>query len=327
MALRIGILGAGVSGLTAARLLAEHGHSVVVLDKGRGVGGRASTRRSDFGSFDHGAPEFRVRDPAFRAFLETHLPPDRWACWEGRFARLHGGRLEVETDGTPRYVGVPGMNAIGRSLAEGLEIRTEAEVDAILGSPGCWHLRTAGALSFGPFDRLLITAPPPQAARLLERLSPIADPLRRVEMLPCFSLMLAPTSGMGFPADGIRCEDPVLGWAANEHSKPGRPPGVALVIHSSPDWAAAHRENDRNEVARALRRAAEERFGLDLEAGERFSLHRWLYAAPANPVGEPFLSDDPAGLAACGDWCLGGGVEGAFLSGAAVAVAWSGAAS
>jgi ribulose 1,5-bisphosphate synthetase/thiazole synthase len=38
------VVGAGIAGLTAARALASAGSEVLVLDKGRGPGGRASTR-------------------------------------------------------------------------------------------------------------------------------------------------------------------------------------------------------------------------------------------------------------------------------------------
>ncbi|MFW5681305.1 MAG: FAD-dependent oxidoreductase, partial [Pseudomonadota bacterium] len=46
--------------------------------------------------------------------------------------------------------------------------------------------------------------------------------------------------------------------------------------------------------------------------------HRWRYALAAEPVGEPCLYDR-SGLVACGDWCLGGRIEAAFLSGLAAA--------
>jgi predicted NAD/FAD-dependent oxidoreductase len=44
--MRIGIVGAGMAGLSCAEGLANHGHDVVLLDKGRGPGGRMSTRRT-----------------------------------------------------------------------------------------------------------------------------------------------------------------------------------------------------------------------------------------------------------------------------------------
>ena len=43
--MRIIVVGAGLSGLMAARECASHGHEVIVFDKGRGVGGRLATRR------------------------------------------------------------------------------------------------------------------------------------------------------------------------------------------------------------------------------------------------------------------------------------------
>ena len=45
----IAIVGAGISGLMAATYLAEKGKAPVLFDKGRGPGGRMSTRR--FGEF------------------------------------------------------------------------------------------------------------------------------------------------------------------------------------------------------------------------------------------------------------------------------------
>ncbi|MEM7652453.1 MAG: FAD-dependent oxidoreductase, partial [Pseudomonadota bacterium] len=59
------IIGAGISGLAAADRLRLSGHSVTLFDKSRGVGGRMATRRSDHGSFDHGAQYFTVRDGRF----------------------------------------------------------------------------------------------------------------------------------------------------------------------------------------------------------------------------------------------------------------------
>ena len=43
---RVAIIGAGISGLACARQLVKAGVSVVVFDKGRGIGGRVATRRA-----------------------------------------------------------------------------------------------------------------------------------------------------------------------------------------------------------------------------------------------------------------------------------------
>jgi predicted NAD/FAD-dependent oxidoreductase len=41
----VAVIGAGISGLFAARTLQDHGMKATVFEKGRGVGGRMSTRR------------------------------------------------------------------------------------------------------------------------------------------------------------------------------------------------------------------------------------------------------------------------------------------
>ena len=66
---KIAIIGAGLSGATAARGLADAGHCVRLFDKGRGPGGRMSTRRIDTAlgqvRLDHGAQFFTARGESF----------------------------------------------------------------------------------------------------------------------------------------------------------------------------------------------------------------------------------------------------------------------
>ncbi len=70
--MRVVVVGAGLSGLVAARRLADD-HEVVVLDKGRSVGGRLATRRIGDAVLDHGAQFFTVRGEALRAHTDDWL--------------------------------------------------------------------------------------------------------------------------------------------------------------------------------------------------------------------------------------------------------------
>src|SRR4051812_5903801 len=67
------IVGAGLAGLMAGHVLADAGKRVVLLDKGRSVGGRMATRRIGGGLADHGAQFFTVRDPEFGKFVERWI--------------------------------------------------------------------------------------------------------------------------------------------------------------------------------------------------------------------------------------------------------------
>ena len=67
------VIGAGITGVSCAAALRAAGRDVLVIDKGRGIGGRMATRRVrlDQGeiSIDHGAQYLRGDTPRFRAAL------------------------------------------------------------------------------------------------------------------------------------------------------------------------------------------------------------------------------------------------------------------
>ncbi|MSO88252.1 MAG: hypothetical protein EXQ71_12170 [Acidimicrobiia bacterium] len=134
---RVLVVGAGVAGLTAARNLSDS-YDVVVLDKGRGVGGRLATRRIGDATFDHGAQ-----------FITTHTPEfaEVVAGWEraGVARPWFQGRIGpggiVDPDGHTRFRGVATMNAIAKHLAEGLDVRVSSRVVALDPSDAGWRIR------------------------------------------------------------------------------------------------------------------------------------------------------------------------------------------
>ena len=67
------VVGAGLSGLLAARRIADAGVRVIVLEAGRTAGGRLATRDLAGGRLDHGAQFFTARSPEFTAATEGWL--------------------------------------------------------------------------------------------------------------------------------------------------------------------------------------------------------------------------------------------------------------
>ena len=64
------VVGAGMAGVTAAAELQRAGRRVLVLDKGRAVGGRLASRRVGAATFDHGAQFITARTSRFAAVIE-----------------------------------------------------------------------------------------------------------------------------------------------------------------------------------------------------------------------------------------------------------------
>ena len=64
------VLGSGIAGLAAARLAQNDGKSVLVIDKGRRLGGRVSTRRQDGFVFNHGAQFVTAKGTEFANLLD-----------------------------------------------------------------------------------------------------------------------------------------------------------------------------------------------------------------------------------------------------------------
>jgi|GEM_PF-5425727 predicted NAD/FAD-dependent oxidoreductase len=59
--------------------------------------------------------------------------------------------------------------------------------------------------------------------------------------------------------------------------------------------------------------------GLPPKSAQFSAAHRWRFALPPDPLAESCLFESEMKVGACGDWCAGPRVEGAFLSGMSAA--------
>ena len=296
----IAVLGAGIAGAVVARRLADARWTVRVFDKGRGVGGRMATRQIDGMPFDHGAQFMRAHGPAFAAQLDDWARRGVVAPWSG----------------AGRWVGVPGMTAPVRDLLTDLAVASDATVTRILRRGDDWHVELASGAVHGPFAAVAITFPAPQVAALLQASGFALPEVARATYAPCWSLMLA----LDEPQAEILIEpreDPI-GLIALDSSKPGRPEGVRLTVHATPNWSRLHLEEPRESIAAALIRAAGDRIGTALRPTTAVA-HRWRYAQVETALEVPSLYDRTLRIGAAGDWCLGARVEAAYDSGAALA--------
>lgn len=321
----IAVIGAGIGGLSCAAQLEALGVRVSVFDKSRGSGGRMSTRRGDDWQADHGAQYFTARDPLFQLQLARWQQAGVADVWQPGIAVLGDGTPHrSDSNTTLRYVGVPRMSSPARWLADALTVTSSARVDALINHDHRWRLRfdeaTAGreVLEKTVFDAVVLAIPAAQAAQLSRpHAAGITALCDTSTMRPCWAAIAGFRSSVSLPFDAAFVNTGPLRWIARDSSKPGRPGSETWVLHATTTWSETHLEDSEADVMQAMTAAFTALGGAEPDT---LTLHRWRYAEPVQTnANKLYIWDSVAKLGLCGDWLNGGRVEGAWLSGQALA--------
>jgi predicted NAD/FAD-dependent oxidoreductase len=311
----IAIIGAGLSALTLARKLGTE-HQVTLYEKSAKPGGRMTSREVNQTSFDHGAQFFIVRSKSFAEFLTPMIEAGVVADWQARFVELDDETILSERQWNsdfPHYVGYPNMAAVGRYLADGLNIHYDTHIDNIQRVGSQWQLSSqAGAIEHS-YDWVITAIPVKQAAELLAGKASFAERLANIDMLPCYALMVALSSPPAMPFDAALIKNTNLSWMTASHSKPGRE-GFGIQAHASNAWAAENLDMPLEQVTEALLATVVRLSGIDADTITSTDIKRWHYANIKKYNGEAYFIDETMQLGACGDWCIAGRVEAAFSS-------------
>jgi renalase len=309
------VVGAGLSGLVAARTLQDAGVAVAVLEKEEKVGGRMRTDLVDDGVFDHGAQFFTVRSARFEEMVEGWISAGVAEEWARGFADASG---EYQEDGHPRYKGTRGMTGIAEHLAQNLDVLTGVEVNELSRGERGWKVFAGGVVRVA--DCLALT--PPSALALVDNSGvPLPEAARQVleniDYAPCIAVM-ALLDGPGEVPDpgGVQVGDDPLFWIADNRKK-GISGVPAITIHAGPEFSREHAHSDDATIARLLLEEAKDYVRTGVQAT---AVYRWEYSQPINPHDEPFVYvEGPPSLVFCGDAYAGPKVEGAVTSGLAAA--------
>jgi predicted NAD/FAD-dependent oxidoreductase len=304
------VVGAGLSGLVAARLRARAGDDVVVIDKGSVVGGRLSTTTVAGALCDVGAQFFTVRSEAFAAMV------DGWARAGVVYEWCRG--FGDPPDGYPRYAAREGMAAIADHLAQGLDVRLDTMCFSVRRATGGWNVGVDDD-TFLAADALILTCPVPQSASLLMTADvAVPEPLRRTDYFRTIAVLAALDGPSGVPqTGGLQLEEGLFSFVADNAQK-GISDRPALTLHVGHDASVAHWDDDRDELTDMLLAAAGGWIGGAVVKEAR--LRRWRFAGPIAVWPEAcWTAEGGAPLALAGDAFAGPKVEGAALSGAAAA--------
>lgn len=301
---KIAIIGAGIAGATAARMLTDAGHEVALIEKSGGTGGRLSTRRTAFGDFDHGAQYISAKGAAFRAVIQDLSAQNAAALWapEGN-----------DRDGD-WYVGLPGMSSIVNPLLNGVKVKKRTRiVDIKQGSEGVICTSDEGETT--SFDKVIVAIPSPQASALLKPVDAVFAALDDVVYMPCWTSLFSFEKPVDTLPNLFRGDDTsAVSWLARNNTKPKRSGVESICAQAGALWSRDNLEMGKNDALQRMQSTLEHMAGMKLDPIHA-DAHRWLYARVDRPLGKPFLASDDGTLFAIGDGLLGGRVEAAFESG------------
>ena len=315
----VAVIGGGLSGLMTARTLADHGLNVTVLDRGRRVGGRASTKTLDSGRFDHGTPWLVFEDERLAPYAHAWTQQGLLRPWSLDRAQYDedspGGRVVATWE---VLVPVPGVSAVCEHLAADLAVEHSTKVEDVCVTAGGVTLTIDGEER--RFDAAAIAMPPEQAARLVDDFELPADSKPQHVAMATFD------GGLRTAGDWIDFGGHTLVSAIHESAKPGRKAAERWVITSDSHWSATRLDDDPDAIAKLL----VEEFLATVQPGggvspTHVSGHRWTFARAdvedhaGRRRGQQTDPPDRGPLVFAGDWQYGNKAEAALLSGLSAA--------
>ncbi|MBC7658860.1 MAG: FAD-dependent oxidoreductase [Chitinophagaceae bacterium] len=305
------IIGAGITGLTAARRCTQSQKSVIVLEKSRGIGGRVATRRFDFreGLADHGAIALELTDPTVRDAWQDILP-------------------QLSRQAAPATLTPPnttlggGMNSLPKALAEGLDIVKNHTTTRLHFENGLWHSQNDEGVRHSARN-VIVTSPLPQAAPLFKNHPELAIEIenlaREVGYRPLW------TAFVMAPSDFVNIESfrgyqeyshPVIQSLCEQSAKGLDKSEGIYVLHTTAPFTQTHLEANAEAIGACLREALHD-IAFDTSDVSLIP-HRWRYAFAERPLGQKIWTSRAwPGLVLAGDFCLGSTIINAALSGLA----------
>ncbi len=319
------IIGAGMSGIMAARMLQAQSVDVCLIDKGKRVGGRMATRRIGPGVADYGAQFFTVRTLEFQAVVDSWLADGVVFVWSTGFS--DGSILQESTDGHPRHAVRGGANALPQYLVQDLDnvyVNT-AIVTATCDESG-WILQDEGGNLFLS-QALIMTAPVPQALLILDEGATILTRedhavLSRIEYAPSLTGLFWIEGRNTLPQPGaIQRRNAQIAWIADNRQKGISPEATILTVQASEQYSQQIWSAPDERILSALRTGMQI-FMPDSARIRKAQLKRWRYATPiVTHEDRCLVADNDPPLIFAGDAFGGPRVEGAVLSGITAAQA------
>jgi hypothetical protein len=314
---------------------------VTILEKSRGVGGRAATRRKHGCRYDHGANYLKDADGKTDQ-LVNELGTDGLVdidepVWT--FDQM-GAITPSDRQEAHKWNWTEGITQFAKRLLDQTDatVQKTTRVDALAKQDDHWRLTDTDGDDHGPFDSVVLTPPAPQTADLLASTTLAANPegtdtlaaateaVRNVPFRTIRTIVLQYPFEVDRPYYALVNTDREhpIGWLSRESCKQGHVPDgeSLLIVQMAPNWSTANYdvplETAADEVASMVARLLDDD---RLESPGWVDDQGWRYALPNEGVDTEAVTPlHQEGLYLTGDWLSGDGrAHEAFWNGVDVA--------
>ena len=306
------IIGSGFSSAVLTKTLNQDNY-ISIFDKGRGPGGRSSTRRvENIGFFDHGLQFISPSAEKFDLFLNQYLKSSIKE-WRGDFRYFE----DYKTMDKKKYIGKLGNNDFVKDLLA-TQVEYLKELVEIERKNNKWTLQFKDK-SRQECERLILTIPSEQCQKITNSLN--LGLHFKGSMDPNLTAMIAFNKPLKISSAGIKFQkNSILGWAGNESSKlrVGNNKNLELwTLQSSLDFAKKYCHIYKDKKEEVLELMIQEFLSLleikNVEISHK-DIHGWLYAFKNKDFFNKFYWNKDINLGVCGDWMCGPKAEDAWSS-------------
>ncbi|MEB3225217.1 MAG: FAD-dependent oxidoreductase [Synechococcus sp.] len=316
--LDVAIIGAGLAGIYCGRELQGAEFQVALFDKSRGIGGRLATRRVKEQRLDHGLPYWEVLGEHTAALTELLIAEEILQPWTVATTASPNPADWATLSPKEHWMAPMGMTAIAKYLAQDLIVYRGQRLITLQEMADHWQL---------VFDQgepvhakqVVLALPLPQVITLTNSFITVRDRLWDLSYDPALSLMVGyETLKLDFPWQALRLSQHPTWHTISREGEKRSPTNPTLLLQTTGIFTQRYLDApDLTSVAQELLQELQTCFSLTDPLW--WQIHRWRYAVPNIHYGQSYYQfSTKLPLIACGDWCLGSGIEGAIASGIAV---------
>lgn len=322
----LAIIGAGVSGLSAAFQLKQANIEAQVFEKSRGFSGRAASRSRKGCRYDYGANYFKPDSDEVARLVFQSLPTDDLSPVPGDISVFdEDGNIspgDPKQNAQAKWNYRSGISTLGKLIVQSgqLDVTRETRITSLARLDSQWWVNDEKGREHGPFDAVLLTAPGPQTVELLtsvEEFPPvpaIARELSKAEYYCQFAVALHFSEPIKMPGDSYALINTDRGhglaWISHENRKCGRiPDGESILMAQlSPEWSEAHYDDDPDSIINYAWKFASDLLPDSLPRPDWGDTQRWRFAHPHTAADPAVLqSGQEMGLFFAGDALVGKG--------------------